>query len=806
MVEARKLLSLADPYVVSSEGTLNPAYPSGRLLVEAEEGGPSVRVICVAVQEGRVLVAVPHSSWHRTVAQRILAPGTFKKPIAVEVASCQEEDREEMAEAMIKVWMGYFTLDYANLLDEFAIVFDEVDYDFEPSGLLPTADSLKELAMEHFAFFSAEEHQEESVGEDFGSVLLSDRVTRLEDLMNEVNTNLAKLVSQNGEASSSIGARAKIAPARPSALRSPKVKIQPKATVIPPSSREMDFPDLDPSVVAAAMQAGIEASTLEQIATIGQCEQEGSKEFETIQCGAHEQCPFGKRRRRRSRREHRLWFSSWKLRPHAQCPEQVDRHRGAVGEAEEQEGFKARSSLGRCDFPRRYFFLYWPEESGGGKEDTAHGFDGVPGRHLHQHRAVDGRGHPESNTGPRALCSIVLSPVLGGAQELHRGVQSCGPLFVGHSWGDRCFEGWPNSRSESSIKSVTSTDRSVMRRPRLLVAGGGIESGVGATFVKDVVTPTPGHGVRRGAIQQNLRQSLGRNLPIVPSRPGRLCHQKAQPRQAQERCRDAGQGGARQMEETKAEAESKGFTGQSVTDGDFACSGQPAEGLGNSDESKHYVPGSNAATVRVGGLVNSLPRLVLKTKGALRSFLRSIVMKPYSNDPRTSIGDYAQGAARDVWPIPLPYPEVFRRGSHDDQDALKRLVCLEVVALDWLHLGCPSAAPTFLRMGSRLSKKQWVAVRNLRRLSMDGNTPEFVDSSLMGRAAAKFEGLDDTLRNLVLSMVEMHDGLRGYSGDRDEKPEAFEDRWMRCGSLLALHRSPGHYDSEAYHSFKAHVP
>ena len=115
---------------------------------------------------------------------------------------------------------------------------------------------------------------------------------------------------------------------------------------------------------------------------------------------------------------------------------------------------------------------------------------------------------------------------------------------------------------------------------------------------------------------------------------------------------------------------------------------------------------------------------------------------------------------------------------------MKRLVCLEVVALDWLHLGCPAAAPTFLRMGSRLSKKQWVAVRNLRRLSMDGNTPEFVDSSLMGRAAAKFEGLDDTLRNLVLSMVEMHDGLRGYSGDRDEKPEAFEDGWMRCGSLL----------------------
>lgn len=215
-----------------------------------------------------------------------------------------------------------------------------------------------------------------------------------------------------------------------------------------------------------------------------------------------------------------------------------------------------------------------------------------------------------------------------------------------------------------------------------------------------------------------------------------------------------------------------------------ACDESPTGDVGFSCESKHYVPGSKAATVRVVALWNSLPRLVLKTSGTLRSFLRSIVTKPYSNTMRTSLQDRATGAARDVWPIPPPYPEVFRGGQSGPQDALKRLVNLEVVTLDWLHLGCPSAAPSFLQLGRRLSKKQWIAVRNLQRLSRDENTPEFIDSTLMGRAAAKFEGLDETLRNLASSMVEMHDGLRGYAVSRDDRPTVHEDQWMKCGSLL----------------------
>ncbi len=215
-----------------------------------------------------------------------------------------------------------------------------------------------------------------------------------------------------------------------------------------------------------------------------------------------------------------------------------------------------------------------------------------------------------------------------------------------------------------------------------------------------------------------------------------------------------------------------------------ACQEGPGCSINAGDKPKHYVLGAGAATVRTGALWNSLPRWVLKTSGSLRSFLRSIVMKPYSETPRTSLHDRALAAGRDVWPMPLPYPEVFKRGRSSGDDYLKRLICMEILVLNWLHLGSPKAAPDFIRLGRRLTRKQWDAVRTLRRVSIDGNTPEFIDSTAMGRAAAKFESLDGSLQRLASSLVEVHDGLRGYVVDRDDRPEVFEDAWMKCGTLL----------------------
>lgn len=178
------------------------------------------------------------------------------------------------------------------------------------------------------------------------------------------------------------------------------------------------------------------------------------------------------------------------------------------------------------------------------------------------------------------------------------------------------------------------------------------------------------------------------------------------------------------------------------------------------------VPGARASTVCVASLVNSLPRWLLKSKGGLGGFLQSIVKKPSETMPSpTSAQDLAESFDRGLWPMPVPFPEVFRCGSCAGVDAVwKKLVNLEVVVLSWLHLGCPNAAPSFLRLGRPLTRLQWSVVNQLRGLCADSNTPEFVDAGAMGRAAGKFEDFESVVAALSRAAYSLHDDGKGYFG------------------------------------------
>ena len=208
---------------------------------------------------------------------------------------------------------------------------------------------------------------------------------------------------------------------------------------------------------------------------------------------------------------------------------------------------------------------------------------------------------------------------------------------------------------------------------------------------------------------------------------------------------------------------------------------EPSSGV---DRDKVCPPGSRAPTVKVAALLNSLPRWILKTKGSLRGFLLSVLSMPEKRCSSTSRQDEADGFAAGTWPIPVPYPEAFRSGGGGYEGWKKRLLSLEIVVLSWLHLGCPSAAPSFLRLGTKLTSVQWSVVSYLRRLSFDSNFPEFVDAVLMGRAASKFENFDDVLGALSRAALDLHGEGRGYFGGGFNKPDRFEDGWMRSGVLL----------------------
>ena len=135
--------------------------------------------------------------------------------------------------------------------------------------------------------------------------------------------------------------------------------------------------------------------------------------------------------------------------------------------------------------------------------------------------------------------------------------------------------------------------------------------------------------------------------------------------------------------------------------------------------------------------------------------------------------------------MPLPFSEVFRSGGHLVLDAsTKRLVSLQVAVFNWLALGKPKSAPSYLRLGASLSARQWSVVRMLQHLVVDGTTPQFVDAAGMGRASVKFEGYEAYLEVLSRAVETVHVFEHSYAGARlrERKGECHDSGTSRCGA------------------------
>ena len=173
------------------------------------------------------------------------------------------------------------------------------------------------------------------------------------------------------------------------------------------------------------------------------------------------------------------------------------------------------------------------------------------------------------------------------------------------------------------------------------------------------------------------------------------------------------------------------------------------------------VPGSRAPTVFAPALVNSLLRLVWKYGSKLKSFLHSYL----SNPPCPGDHGTRDGSP---WPMPMPYPEVFRGGGSGTSVWKKRRVSFEILILNWFTLGKPSTCPSTFWLGRRLSAAQWRAVCSLENRSDDLNSVLEVDAGAMARAAVKTESAGDQLDALHRAFVQVsapgHDFGGGYFG------------------------------------------
>ena len=127
-----------------------------------------------------------------------------------------------------------------------------------------------------------------------------------------------------------------------------------------------------------------------------------------------------------------------------------------------------------------------------------------------------------------------------------------------------------------------------------------------------------------------------------------------------------------------------------------------------------------------------------------------------------------------VWPMPLPFPEVhIKAKSRRLEDGQRKLgLNYLVTVLNWLHLGGKFADVSGIRLGCRLNKKQWAVVHRLRPLIDGWNDAGTIGPADMRRSAPKVESIEAELLRLEEVAGQAMVGLAGYWANRGRRQQS----------------------------------
>lgn len=102
-----------------------------------------------------------------------------------------------------------------------------------------------------------------------------------------------------------------------------------------------------------------------------------------------------------------------------------------------------------------------------------------------------------------------------------------------------------------------------------------------------------------------------------------------------------------------------------------------------------------------------------------------------------------------MWPMPLPFPGALLETCLDSNTrALQRGLNLCVAALDWVFLNRPSTCPLEIVIPAKLSRLRWRVVRCMEGAVLAWIKCSPIDSTAMGRSAAKVEDIEKALHKL----------------------------------------------------------
>ena len=623
------------PLVVTSTGELATEFGFCALPIDS---GARIQLVAVAVIDSKLLVAIPRTAWHKKVAQRTLPQNALQKPAMVEVDAVYLNDRLADPVSSLRIWMGFLEHSLLLNLQEDAEP-DTFDYGFvqgDSELLVPTAQALRDAAQEHFAFASAVEFPDQL--EEASGLHMGERVGRLESLVEGLASSMATLVSKlDGpvQAGQDTVPLPVASPKRPSAMRNAGAKTPPYLHV----SFAEKYPMMDPSVVAAAVQAGVEEDSLREMQKLLGAAAPAAKRLKEPQSRptSSRSQPTVAAHLSETESEKEMLGGGTPPAP-AQTVEQ------AVTQLAEIVGVLTADKMKKKRASRLEAALDGISASGMSDPLTlGSGKKAAAARRILRSSLQESPEEVYQLIERMMLEDLLHQTVTPGMPSVtlncrawmeHR--SRIGPYKTG------AYLGW-------TAAGALDVDVGPMcNRSWKLDVGGGAVARTASSSDGAGYSLSAGIEQRRAPILQDSGRPLGGSCTQPPQGGGRLCF-KEEPPWKDEPC---SRGQARSEGQSKSQGEVLGQSRRSMKLHDFTAA--PGPDSRNRGDNNASIPGLRAPTVLVPQLVNSLCRVLLKAGGPLASFVHSVLSR--KPNPEISKGPFP----RDLWPMAPPYPEAFR--------------------------------------------------------------------------------------------------------------------------------------------------
>ena len=344
------------------------------------------------------------------------------------------------------------------------------------------------------------------------------------------------------------------------------------------------------------------------------------------------------------------------------------------------------------------------------------------------------------------------------------------------------FDGWKGRRSKSPLCfDDVRSGPSCYRQWQLADVDSCL---VGASTTIPAVCQPHSAQYCRSAVLGSLRPEVGRDLPDAAQRDRLLCGHQEETGE-QEFARQERQGGGESRQSSSCCRQGQEESGKSRTSPCTEIRGlrrrrrsvkfQEVEGSLQAGEDPGQetsqplpirIPGAAAPVVSGQGLFHSLMRSLFRSGCRLGYFAKSFAAQRFHDHT-------GQTAEACLFPMPLPYPEVFKKraASGDEGVALKKFVVMAVIVLNYLHLHRPRTISSALRPQQRLGKRQWEGVRVLESYARAWIEVSPIGPEEMGRTAAKVESMEEVIIQLetIAAHISGHNNYFHEPGREDQE-------------------------------------